>query len=162
MEEIRRLSELRKIAGLSQYQLAKRAGLSVRTIKGYEYSAKTPSVKSYNALAEILGFEKLPEPKKIKPKKSTPQAKSSKTQKRYDKVQDTRDDSELLAIALPEKTIFETGHLYAIYESPKDRDFVFRYTGKTGIHHCFVEIHGGWSMTLADYQLIGKTVKEVE
>lgn len=152
------------MAGLSLYQLAKRAGLSVRTIKGYEYCNSVPSVKAYNALAEILGFEKVPEPKKAKTKKSTPKIKAQKpkTQKRYDKVQDTDDNPELLAMPLPEKTTLETDHLYAIYEFPKVGDFVYRYTGKNGIHHCFVEVHNGWSMTLADYQLIGKTVKEVE
>ena len=36
----------------------------------------------------------------------------------------------------------------------------FRYMGKTGIHHKFIEAHIGWSRTFTDAQLIGKKIEE--
>ena len=39
-------------------------------------------------------------------------------------------------------------------------DCLFRYVGKTGIHHCFIEQNGGWSRTYTDQQLIGKRITE--
>ena len=41
-------------------------------------------------------------------------------------------------------------------------DCIFKYIGKHGIHHCFKEIHGGWSRTYTDAQLVGKDIKEVD
>ena len=43
-----------------------------------------------------------------------------------------------------------------------ERSYVYRYVGKQGIHHCFREIHGGWSRTFTDPQLIGKKIQEVK
>ncbi len=43
---------------------------------------------------------------------------------------------------------------------PED-GYVFRYLGKQGIHHTFVEICGGWSRTYTDAQLVGKELVEV-
>lgn len=40
-------------------------------------------------------------------------------------------------------------------------DCIFEYIGKQGIHHCFKEIHGDWSRTYTDPQLIGKKIMEV-
>ena len=39
---------------------------------------------------------------------------------------------------------------------------VFRYEGKTGIHHVFREARGGWQRTYTDAQLIGKKIEEAE
>ena len=43
-----------------------------------------------------------------------------------------------------------------------NNDCIFKYIGKHGIHHCFKEIHGGWSRTYTDPQLVGKYIKEVK
>lgn len=40
-------------------------------------------------------------------------------------------------------------------------NFVFQYLGTQGIHHCFREIHGGWSRTYTNSQLIDKRIMEV-
>ena len=40
-------------------------------------------------------------------------------------------------------------------------NFVFQYLGTQGIHHCFREIHGGWSRTYTNSQLIDKRIQEV-
>ena len=39
--------------------------------------------------------------------------------------------------------------------------YVFQYEGTQGIHHCFREIHGGWSRTYTNSQLIDKRIQEV-
>ena len=40
-------------------------------------------------------------------------------------------------------------------------NFVFQYLSTQGIHHCFREIHGGWSRTYTNSQLIDKRIMEV-
>ncbi len=40
-------------------------------------------------------------------------------------------------------------------------NYIFQYLGTHGIHHCFKEIHGGWSRTYTDSQLIDKRVMEL-
>ncbi len=40
-------------------------------------------------------------------------------------------------------------------------NYVFQYEGTQGIHHCFREIHGGWSRTYTNSQLIDKRIMEV-
>ena len=48
------------------------------------------------------------------------------------------------------------------YKIEKEVDFyVFEYSGMKGLHHCFKEIHGGWSRTYTDAQLIGKKIEEI-
>ena len=39
--------------------------------------------------------------------------------------------------------------------------YIFQYEGTQGIHHCFREIHGGWSRTYTNSQLIDKRIQEV-
>lgn len=65
----------------------------------------------------------------------------------------------------PVKYEFIEEHIYGIYESQKKQDDnvnMFRYEGKQGIHHMFREVHGGWTRTYTNAQLIGKHIKEVE
>ena len=45
---------------------------------------------------------------------------------------------------------FNIGECYRI------DDFIFKYLGKQGIHHYFMEINGGWTRTYTDVQLLGK------
>ena len=40
-------------------------------------------------------------------------------------------------------------------------NYVFQYEGTQGIHHYFREIHGGWSRTYTNSQLIDKRIQEV-
>lgn len=42
-----------------------------------------------------------------------------------------------------------------------ERGYTFRYLGKEGIHHKFIEICGGWTRTYTDAQLVGKELIEV-
>ena len=40
-------------------------------------------------------------------------------------------------------------------------NYVFQYLGTQGIHHHFKEIHGGWSRTYTNSQLINKRIQEI-
>ena len=72
---------------------------------------------------------------------------------------------------------FETGGIYLILEiqggaclrgeptfigSTWNNDCAFVYVKKSGLHHYFRELNGGWSRTYTDAQLIGKRIKEVQ
>ena len=52
--------------------------------------------------------------------------------------------------------VFSQGNKYII-----EKDYIFEYLKKDGIHHIFKEINGGWTRCYTDQQLIGKTIKEV-
>lgn len=51
------IKEFRKKAGLSQRELAKRAGLSSTTIQGYEHGTFRPKIKTLEKVAHALGVE---------------------------------------------------------------------------------------------------------
>ena len=73
----------------------------------------------------------------------------------------------------PPSFSFKAGHRYSIRDHNAGGKFadgfnpqygtlcVFRYEGKTGIHHCFREERGGWTRTYTDQQLVGKKIEEV-
>ena len=42
-----------------------------------------------------------------------------------------------------------------------EHGYTFRYLGKVGIHHMFIEVCGGWRRTYTDAQLVGKELIEV-
>ena len=59
----------------------------------------------------------------------------------------------------PASRVFTVGNLYRISGNP---DFyVFQYAGKQGIHHCFRKVHGKWTQTYTDCQLLDKKVEEI-
>ena len=43
-----------------------------------------------------------------------------------------------------------------------ERDCIFMFLRKEGIHHVFREVRGGWTRTYTDAQLVGKNIQEVE
>ena len=53
--------------------------------------------------------------------------------------------------------VFTKGQRYII-----EKDYIFEYLEKEGIHHIFREINGGWTRCYTDPQLIGKTIEEVK
>ena len=57
------------------------------------------------------------------------------------------------------------GEKYVLQPLDKSSDpeygYVFRYLGKQGIHHMFIEICCGWNRTYTDAQLVGKELVEV-
>ena len=60
------------------------------------------------------------------------------------------------------KREFKKGGHYTINDNKiQSNDFIFEYLSKDGIHHVFREVHGGWTRTYTDAQLIDKIIKEV-
>lgn len=53
--------------------------------------------------------------------------------------------------------VFSQGKQYII-----EKDYIFEYLRKDGIHHIFREINGNWTRCYTDPQLIGKTITEVK
>lgn len=51
------IREFRKKAGLTQHELANRAGLSIATIQGYEHGTFRPKIKTLEKVAHALGVE---------------------------------------------------------------------------------------------------------
>ena len=43
-----------------------------------------------------------------------------------------------------------------------ERDCIFMFLRKDGIHHVFREVRGGWTRTYTDAQLVGKNIQEVQ
>lgn len=153
VENIRNLRSIRINLGMSVSALAFSAGLCINTIRDLENGIHLPSARSYNKLAQIFNWQKLPEPQARKPNT---------------RIQDIP----------PQKIVFSfrLGHLYTFTERQQerlqrptwidglnwDKQCVFRYEGKFGIHHKFREIFNGWIRTYTDAQLTGKFFQEVQ
>ena len=149
---IKNLRSIRQSLGLSVSALAFAAGLCITSVRDYENGIFLPSARSYNKLANVFGWQKVPEP--------IPRKKSQRVQE------------------IPPQRIeftFMAGHLYTFTERQQgrlerptrldglnwDKQCVFRYEGKFGIHHQFREIFNGWTRTYTDAQLTGKFFQEV-
>ena len=142
LHNIGSLKELRKERGLRLADVKRATGIASCCLSLYETGKNLPKLESYNKLAQFFGWELIPVRQAEAKLKPPPPA-------------DPRPD-------------FIVGHVYYIKNKKSDKDsdnyvsFSFRYEGKQGIHHMFREIHGGWTRTYTDYQLIGKRVKEIK
>ncbi len=155
------LRSKREQAGLLLEVLAQLANLKPETIEDYESGWRVPSRTAWRCIRNVLNMSKeeianaLAQEKKIKVDTwVTP------TEKFSPKIVTFK---------------FEKGHCYSIKDAaktygakfdaginPKSGNYcIFRYEGKQGIHHKFMEIQGGWTRTYTDQQLIGKIIKEV-
>lgn len=143
LRNIANLKELREKRGLKLTDVVRATGVADSALRKFEAGRYLPSPESYNKLAQFFRWEPI-----------TVEAKPG--------------------LALAEfRGDFVVGHVYSIAKKPHDSreknaditgydvEFLFRYEGKQGIHHMFRETHGGWVRTYADYQLVGKVVKEV-
>lgn len=143
LRNIATLKELRGKRGLKLADVERATGIANCRLSLYETGKNLPRLENYNKLAQFFGWE----PITIKAKPEPP-----------------------LAELRPD---FIIGHVYSIKKKIRDSkekdpnctgfdaEFFFRYEGKQGIHNMFRETHGGWVRTYADYQLVGKVVKEV-
>ena len=153
-----KLKALRYTLGLTQAQMAEKIGVSEASIMLCE-NEYTPSGKA-----------KAPAQSKIKA---------------FLEVQDISPaaiyESKLVfGLEDSQKSIqrhFTEGKCYRIYTGSQsssydrknpsqgtswERDCIFQFLRKEGIHHVFREIHGGWTRTYTDAQLVGKNVQEVD
>ena len=153
-----KLKALRYTLGLTQAQMAEKIGVSEASIEHCE-----------NGLAPI-GKVKTPAQSKIKA---------------FLEVQDIspaviRESKLVLGLEERQKSIqqhFTEGKCYRIYgggqlssydrKAPHqgtswERDCIFMFLRKEGIHHMFREVRGGWIRTYTDAQLVGKNIQEVQ
>ena len=162
VENMKKLGLLMGRAKLTTKELSQRTGISIKSLYDYQRGRRMPSLKGYNALAEVFNWEKeKPKKKKLVKKRVMYEARKIVIE-------------EAPPLPKPVRYEFEEGHMYRISEktyvqdifgqlkgmSPKWGEEIFRYEGKQGIHHCFREVRGGWSRTYTDAQLVGKHIRE--
>ncbi len=159
--------------GLSFKDLSLRSGISLNAINNYRRGKVMPSVKSYNSLADVLGWRHIStlDCKVPKQKQAGKKRAKYKVSKNYEAI--SIDYSDAPKIPLPIAFSFAEEHCYRIFTTGNiksipqrnltwEQSCIFRYVKKEGIHHMFREIRGGWSRTYTDAQLIGKTIMEVQ
>lgn len=139
-----RLRKARLFLNLTQRELSVRIGVSASTISRYENerTAVSPRVRKWVN-------------------------KMFKKHQLYKRVIKSAKDNSVCAF-IPQKyySIADDDKiLHRLSLNPCVHDFsfnyIFQYLGTQGIHHCFREIHGGWSRTYTNSQLIDKRVMEV-
>lgn len=161
IENVGKLGQLMGKAKLTTKELSQMTGISIKSLYDYQRGRRMPSLKGYNALCGVFGWER------EKPKEKKPVKKQVRYVPRKIVIEDAP------PLPKPVKYEFEEGHMYQISEktyaidifgqlkgSTKWGEEVFRYEGKQGIHHCFREVRGGWTRTYTDAQLVGKHIKE--
>lgn len=139
-----------KSRGFNVQDVSKLTGIRPCKIQSYASGVMLPTVKTYNRLAHIFGWLILPE------KAQSVQGNAKPKQKM----------TELNFPASCKKFTFTSGKKYVIKcqigTMSEQADYVFKYEGRQGIHHVFREIHGNWTRTYTDTQLIGKRLYELE
>ena len=153
-----KLKALRYTLGLTQAQMAEKIGVSESSITHCE-----------NGYIPI-GKDKTPAQSKIKA---------------FLEVQDISpaviaESKKVLGLEERQKAIrrhFTEGKCYRIFGGVQpgsynkkavstgtswERDCIFMFLRKDGIHHVFREVRGGWTRTYTDAQLVGKNIQEVQ
>lgn len=153
-----KLKALRYTLGLTQAQMAEKIGVSEASIERCE-----------NGLVPI-GKVKTPAQSKIKA---------------FLEVQDISpaviaESKLIIGLEDRQKSIqqhFTKGKCYRIYGrcclgsyerknssqgTTWERDCIFMFLRKEGVHHMFREVRGGWTRTYTDAQLVGKNIQEVQ
>ena len=138
--------------GLTQECLAYHSKLSCSAIDNYEHDRSKPLPEHWEQIWTVLSRDSVPNPDWA-----------------WQKIQDMFNYKPIVFT-------FEAGRCYCIkdtsgtngtkylYEiNPMNGNHcIFRYEGKSGIHHKFREARGGWVRTYTDAQLIGKRITEVQ
>lgn len=144
---IQLLKNARMKKGITVKELSLLSGVSIRSIFLYEKGRSRATIGNYNALAKIFGWQLVPE------------QNEKRLISRCFSTVPLLDDEPAPLPKNPEFSFLE-GHLYCSSEQGSG-DFIFRYEGKKGIHHFFTEIHGNWTRTYTDAQLVDKHIKEL-
>ena len=143
LDNISRLKDLREFIGFSLAEMQRITGINESQLRRIEKGENLPFPRTYNKLALVFGWAKV----KVSPKRRAP------------------------ARTLDITPDFVIGHVYSIQDTGGgkrydmhvfDIECLFRFEGKQGELLRFMEIHGGWTLTYAPYQLIGKKIKEIK
>ena len=145
------LREWRKKAGLRISELASVAKVNEGNLCRYEAGKKRPSLQTWEKLQRVLRIGR----KKLQELQAdtwiTPPKKELPTPKTF---------SFIIGNTYTIKDIRDGGQAYCEMYPHSGAMCLFRYAGKDGIHHVFIETQGGWQRTYTDAQLIGKQIKE--
>lgn len=155
MKNIANLRSRMKKKGLTYQDIQRLTGLNSGAVSSYELGVKTPSVDSYNALAKVFGWVAI--------KKSTDYNETAPAKPAQKVQEDALPPPCEIPLPKPVTFTFKAGHVYKIRRGSykEDENFLFQYERKEGTHHIFHEIHGGWTRTHTDAQLIGMEIEEI-
>ena len=155
-----KLKALRYTLGLSQAEMAEKIGVSEASVtlceNGYVPTGKVKAPAQYKIKA-FLEVQDISPALIAESKKVLGLAKRQKAIQRH----------------------FTEGKCYKIYGGGQlgsydgrkvsassgtawERDCIFMFLRKEGIHHMFREVRGGWTRTYTDAQLVGKNIQEVQ
>ena len=145
-----RLEAVMKERGYSVHDVSKLTGIRPYKVQSYANGLILPTIRTYNRLARVFGWDILPE------QAPTMQGNAKPKQKM----------TELNVSASCRKFTFTSGKKYVIKcqngTLSEQAEYVFMYEGRQGIHHIFRELNGNWTRTYTDAQLIGKKLYELE
>lgn len=139
-----------KSRGFSAQDVSRLTGIIPSKIQSYASGLMLPTVRTYNRLAHIFGWLILPERAQSVQVMSKPKQKMTSI--------NPGEGCMKFEFASGKKYVIK----YQIGTMSEQADFVFKYEGRQGIHHVFREIHGNWTRTYTDTQLIGKRLYELE
>ncbi len=137
--EAQKLRKVRLYLNLTQKELGKRIGLSASTISNYETEHRTVSLRVRKWVNKMYRKHHLS--KKL--------------------IKSARDNT--LCAFVPHRcySINDDDRILHHHFANLIHGYIFQYERTEGIHHCFREIRGGWSITYTDCQLLDKRILEV-
>lgn len=156
----KKLCYLRKWLGLTQKDVALKVGCTQSTIKDVEHD-RIEKGKVRPRYEKLLEAEKNLDDEKFLTYFNTKMEEKTKIPDASERVfRLSREQLEKRNRKIVQN--FAAGKRYRFLQGAGDKDFIFEYVKKEGIHHMFIEIHGGWSRTYTDSQLTEKKFEEVE
>lgn len=129
MRNMRQFNEILKARCLSPSEISRQSDLSMWRIGEYMRGQNTPMIRSYNALAGVLGWKKITEPPHVS---STPTVELPKPQKRHERAIPHSEEREY-TVVLPKYSIhgkefvFTEGEHYIMASADKlnkDQNFI--------------------------------------
>ena len=166
-ENLERLTNERRNKNLTRKMLSQLTGVSQHALGNYEnelYSKKKlqyPTILNYNKLAKFFGWQKVDIPPEEE-KKAKIREEYKKNQATKTETEDTFKFPDEKPLPIKPKFKFLVGEKYSIADTKskliEGDEQILIYIGKTGRHHQFKNMRGGWGITFTDNQLIGKFI----
>ena len=153
-----KLKALRYTLGLTQTQMAEKIGVSEASIAHCENSygptskTKTPEQSKIKAFLEVQD---------ISPALIAESKKAIGLEERQKALQHHFTEGKCYRI-FGGSCLGSYDRKTPSHGTSWERDCIFMFLRKEGIHHVFRSVKGGWTRTYTDAQLIGKNIQEVE
>ena len=118
-----------------------------------------PTVLNYNKLAKFFDWKTVNIPFGVREKAKI--ARETHKKDRATEV-DTFEFPDKKPLPISPKFRFLIGEQYSITDTKskvaEENKEILTYVGKTGRHHQFKNVYGGWEISFTDSQLIGKVI----